>query len=139
MNTIILRGYLSADAQIRYIGAKQTPCVNFSVAYNKRFKNERGNIEEKAMFFEVIIYGNYAQKILTSLKKGTLVFLQGSLNQDSWEKEGQKHSKITIIASKLHIIQKNTPLTQPNQQPPNQQTQHISAQEVTNIINQPNP
>ncbi|STP11740.1 single stranded DNA-binding protein [Helicobacter cinaedi] len=61
MNNISINGHLTADAQIKYIGSKNTPCVSFLIGKNRSFTNERGNIEKKAMFFEVIVYGNYAQ------------------------------------------------------------------------------
>ncbi|BDB66045.1 hypothetical protein Hc94105_0230 [Helicobacter cinaedi] len=106
MNNISINGHLTADAQIKYIGSKNTPCVSFLIGKNRSFTNERGNIEKKAMFFEVIVYGNYAQKLHPSLKKGSNAFIQGSLNWESWEKDGQKHSKVNIIAQKIYVFQK---------------------------------
>lgn len=106
MNNISINGHLTADAQIKYIGSKNTPCVSFLIGKNRSFTNERGNIEKKAMFFEVIVYGNYAQKLHPSLKKGSNAFIQGSLNWEAWEKDGQKHSKVNIIAQKIYVFQK---------------------------------
>lgn len=125
MNTVTIRGYVTQDSQVQSIGSKNTQCLNFRIGVTNSFKNERGNIEKKSMFFDISVYGSYAG-IIGSLQKGTLVFVQGKLNQDSWEKDGEKHSKVNIIASKVYPIHKqdlppSSQQTMPNEQSPNPQ------------------
>ncbi|MCX2716818.1 single-stranded DNA-binding protein [Helicobacter sp. MIT 21-1697] len=108
MNSVSINGNLTADAELKYIGSKNTACVTFTIGKSKHFKNERGNIEKKSIFFQVVIYGPYAEKICPSLKKGTQAFIQGTLNAEYWEKDGTKHSRTNIIAQKVFVFGKNT-------------------------------
>lgn len=107
MNTVFLKGYATQDFHKQTIGNKNTSCLNFTIGISQSFKNERGNIEKKSMFFNVVIYGQYAEKI-QKIEKGDLVILQGKLNQDIWEKDGNKHSKVNIVASRINIFKKQT-------------------------------
>lgn len=107
MNSVNIRGYVTKDSTICNIGQNNTECLNFTIAQNKSFKNERGNIEKKAMFFDVSVYGKYAAAI-NFLSKGTLVFIQGQLTQESWEKNSNKYSKVSIIASKIYPCHNQT-------------------------------
>lgn len=143
MNTVIIRGYVTRDSFTHSIGKNQLQCLNFTIAQNVSFRNERGNLEQKVMFFDVTIYGNYA-KAIGSLQKGTLVYVQGKLNQESWEKDGQRHSKVSIIAKKIYV---NPPARQHNQpnyhnqaantnhQNPRNETK-LSPQEIEEILEQ---
>ena len=67
------------------------------------------------MFFDVAFYNLYAEKIYPQLQKGKLVFIQGELTQDRWEKNGQKHSKISIIGNRINIIESKPQTPQPTQ------------------------
>lgn len=78
------------------------------------------------MFFNVVIYGQYAEKI-QKIEKGDLVILQGKLNQDIWEKDGNKHSKVNIIASRINIFKK---------QPQQNNEDKLSLQEIQEAISQ---
>jgi len=140
MNTVTLRGYVTQDSQVQNIGSKNTQCLNFRIGVTNSFKNERGNIEKKSMFFDISVYGSYAGAI-GSLQKGTLIFVQGKLNQDSWEKDGEKHSKVSIIASKVYPIRKQDLPPQQQAQTPNTQAsntqdnlQKLNMEEIQQIV-----
>lgn len=133
MNTIIIQGYVTQDSITKSIGAKNTQCLNFRIGVNNSFKNERGNIEKKAMFFDVSLYGAYAEYIQV-LKKGALVIVQGKLNQDVWEKDGQKYSKVGIVAHRVYPINKqNNPNSTVAQQQPQNQTS-LNVQEIKDML-----
>jgi single-strand DNA-binding protein len=38
------------------------------------------------------------------LSKGSPVFIEGRLKYDSWEKEGQKHSKLRVVGERMQFI-----------------------------------
>lgn len=104
MNSVNIKGHLVRNAEIKYIGKNQVPCTSFTIALNKTFKNERGNIEKEASYFDVTFFGNYAQSIHESLVKGALVFVSGTLNQDRWQHDGKNYSRVSIIGKQISII-----------------------------------
>ncbi|TLD95388.1 single-stranded DNA-binding protein [Helicobacter jaachi] len=130
MNSVNISGNLIANAELKYIGDNQTPCVNFTIAFNKVFKNERGNIEKAASFFNVVFFGNYAKSIHSSLNKGTLVFVSGTLNQNRWENNNQKYAKIYIIGKQINIIkERRKPLDSNTDDPSAESTQPTESKE----------
>lgn len=103
MNSVNISGNLIRDAEIKYIGKNNTPCVEFVIARSHKFKNDKGNTEEQIMFFEVTLFGQFGEKILQYLSKGKKVYVQGELRQEAWEYEGKKYARIKIIANKVFL------------------------------------
>ena len=103
MNYGSISGNLIRDAEIKYIGKNNTPCVEFVIAKNHKFKNERGNTEEQVMFFEVVLFGQFGERILQFLNKGKKVYIQGELRQEAWEYEGKKYARVKIIANRVYL------------------------------------
>jgi single-strand DNA-binding protein len=85
-------GRVTADAKVKEIGDKKTKVVEFAIAVNKKRKGEG---KSDTSFFDVQAWGNGANNA-EKFKKGDFVIVFGELRQDTWEKEGQKHSKVLI-------------------------------------------
>lgn len=122
MNNISISGFITKEATLKHIGIgeKKIARVDFCIAQSKLVKSKK-----ESMFFDVTFYNLYAEKIYPQLQKGKLVFIQGELTQDRWEKNGQKHSKISIIGNRINIIESKpqTPINKPTQTPqPTQNT-----------------
>ena len=109
MNYLGVSGYLTKDAELKYIGEKQTACVNFSIGHSRTFTNERGNSETETSFFDITFFGKYAEYKHPRLKKGNLVFVEGTLQQNKWvsKEDGKTYSKIQIIGRNINIIEKD--------------------------------
>ena len=56
------------------------------------------------MFFDVVTWRGMATNASKFLKKGSKVFISGSLEQDSWEKDGVKHTKVVINADTVDFL-----------------------------------
>ena len=72
-----------------------------------KFKNGDvydGEWKNKASFFEVVLWGRLADNLKPYLVKGKSVAIVGTLDQDTWEKDGQKQSKIYITANELKLL-----------------------------------
>ncbi len=105
LNKVLIIGNLVRDPAINYLSSG-TPVVDFSIAYNRRFKvNEEWR--EETHFFEVRAYGKLADDLSNRLFKGYMVVVEGSLRQERWiDKEGKNQSKVRIVASAVRIIRK---------------------------------
>jgi single-strand DNA-binding protein len=105
LNKVLIIGNLVRDPVINFLpSGKQV--VEFSIAYNRRFK-VNDEWREETHFFDVRAYGRLAETLGTKLFKGYTVVIEGSLRQDRWiDKEGRPQSKVRIIASAVRIIRK---------------------------------
>ena len=127
LNSVALVGRLVKDNELRYTNSGMAIC-SFSIAVNKRAKAQDGSWQDKANYFDCSFFGKMAEGVSQYLVKGQQVSIQGSLDQQSWETNGQKRSKVVVIVNSLSLLGSNK-ATQGaqgyNQQttPPNQNRQ----------------
>lgn len=109
MNIVMLRGNLARDPELRTvtIGDKQTSVVNFTVATSREFTKANGTQDKITSFIQCEAWDSGAEAIASSLKKGDLVMVEGSLRNDSWEKDGVKHSTLKVRVNNFGQIVKS--------------------------------
>lgn len=100
INTVCLSGNVVRDAESRHSG---TPIVTFSIAVNESRKDQGGNWVESTNYVDCVLFGKLAESMMTKLMKGVHVLLSGSIRQSSWEKDGQKHSKLEVIVRDIEV------------------------------------
>jgi single-strand DNA-binding protein len=117
VNHVALVGNLTRSPELRST-ASGTPVLSFGIAVNDRRKNASGQWEDVPNFFECVTFGNRATALSDILTKGMKVAIAGKLHYSSWEKDGQKHSKVDIIAQEIELMQNRKPQQdyQPQQQ-----------------------
>lgn len=95
---VVLKGNLARDPELRSVGSgeKQTSVVNFTVATSREFTKADGEKDKITSFIQCEAWDSGAETIAETLKKGDLVFVEGSLRNDSWEKDGVKHSTLKV-------------------------------------------
>ena len=98
MNDVKLKGNLARDPDVKEVaGANGTTKVaNFTVATTRYFKKGDGSRGSDTTFVPCEAWDTGAESIQKLLKKGTPVLLSGSLKVESWEKDGQKHSRMKV-------------------------------------------
>lgn len=104
LNDVFLMGRVTRDLDEKdfsYIG-NGTAKLNFSIAVNRSVK--RGDEwQDEVSYFNVTYWGKPAEAIKQYLTKGMLVTVKGYLKQDRWDKDGQKHSSIVIVADRVYL------------------------------------
>lgn len=115
MNITILRGNLARDPEYRTVntGGKQTGVVNFTIAVSREYTKANGERDKIASFINCEAWDTGAEIINHSFKKGDLVLVEGSLRNDSWEKDGVKHSTLKV---RVNNFSKITKLSRKNQE-----------------------
>ena len=104
INRVIVSGNLTKDAEIRQT-ASGLPIASFSIAVNDRRKNQQtGEWEDYPNFVDVTVFGSRAEFLAKHLTKGAKVALEGKLRWSQWERDGQKRSKIEIIAEEIELM-----------------------------------
>jgi len=103
LNKVFLIGRLVKDPTITYLPSG-TPVVEFTIAYNRRFRGQEGEWQEETHFFDVKGYGKSAEDWGTRFSKGYLVLVEGRLVQDKWEREGKTFSKVRVVAESVKLV-----------------------------------
>jgi single-strand DNA-binding protein len=108
MNITILRGNLARDPELRTVstGGKQTSVVNFTVAVSREYTKSDGEKDKVTSFINCEAWDTGAEVIAESFRKGDLVMIEGSLRNDSWEKDGVKHSTLKVRVNNFSKITK---------------------------------
>ena len=102
INTLTIIGRLTSNCDLAYtVGG--TARLNLSIAVNRSQKSG-GEWSDKASFFDVTIWGKTAENISPYLSKGKQIAVQGYLDQQRWEKDGQRFSKVCIIAEQVQLL-----------------------------------
>lgn len=96
--TVSLVGNTTRDAEVRYTQSGQA-VADFGMAVSNRVKNQAGEWEDgPGQFYDVTVWGTTAENFAESCPKGTRVMVIGRLQFDTWEKDGEKRSKVKIVA-----------------------------------------
>lgn len=114
VNQVAVTGNLTRAPELRATQGG-TPVLSFGIAVNDRRKNASGQWEDVPNFFECVTFGNRAMALGDILTKGMKVAIAGKLHYSSWEKDGQKHSKVDIIAQEIELMQNRKPQQEPQQ------------------------
>lgn len=102
MNKVIEYGRMTGDPDVRYsTNEKPTAIANFSIAVNRKFKREG---QPDADFFNCVCFGKTAEVIEKYFHKGSKILVSGSLQNDTYEKDGQKRTTTKIIVEEVDFV-----------------------------------
>ena len=101
MNKVIMMGRLARDPEVRYTNDNKA-VANFTLAVDRRFKRDG---DPDADFFFCTAFGKIAEFAEKYLKKGTKIVLDGHLQNDTYEKEGQKKTTTKIIVDSCEFAE----------------------------------
>lgn len=103
VNRVIIAGNLTRDPQVRFL-SNEKAVANFGLAINNRFKAADGSMKEDTVFVDVEAWGRTAELVGQYLTKGRACLVEGRLKLDTWEKEGQKQSKLRVVADSVQFL-----------------------------------
>ena len=99
----IITGNITRDPELRTTPSGSQVC-SFSVAVNRNYKDSSGESKEDVSFIDCSAWGKAAEIIRQYAKKGTGILVSGRLDQRSWEKDGQKHSRVEIVVEDFNFL-----------------------------------
>ncbi|HEY5667684.1 MAG TPA: single-stranded DNA-binding protein [Candidatus Saccharimonadales bacterium] len=104
VNQVILLGNLTRDPELRQTPSGQS-VVSFSLALNRAYKDAKtGDWQEATDYIDVVAWGPLAERVAQYLTKGRRALVQGRLQSRSWEQEGQKRSKVEVLANDVTFV-----------------------------------
>lgn len=103
INTVAASGNLTADPEIKMTGSDgDFAIVNLRMANNRSKKQQDGSYEDEVSYFDVTVFGKFAELVDRKARKGDPITVQGRLEQQRWEtSDGDKRSKVVIIAQTI--------------------------------------
>lgn len=125
INQVSITGNLTREPELRNTQSG-TAVLSFGIAVNDRRKINSEEWVDVPNFFECVTFGNRATALGDILTKGMKVSIAGKLHYSSWEKDGQKHSKVDIIANEVELMQNRKPQQQQDYQSGYQQQQQAA-------------
>lgn len=98
-STSTIVGTLTRDPELRFTPGGAAIC-QFALAVNRKWK-QNGEDKESVSFFDVKAWGSLGENAAASLVKGNRAIVTGRLEQESWEKDGEKRSKVVLVADAI--------------------------------------
>lgn len=99
MNQVILIGRNVKAIELRYIPQSETAVASFFIAVDRQTK------EKKTDFFNITAFGKTAELCERFLGKGKLVAVKGRIENDTYEKNGEKKFITKIIAEQVQFLE----------------------------------
>jgi len=104
INRVIVAGNLTRDPELRYIPSGMG-VSELRLAINDNYKNKDGQLVERTVFVDVVVWGKQAETCRDYLSKGSPVLVEGRLQLDEWEtQQGEKRSKLRVRADRVQFL-----------------------------------
>ncbi|HEX3582930.1 MAG TPA: single-stranded DNA-binding protein [Thermoanaerobaculia bacterium] len=105
INKVILVGRLGKDPEVRSTPGGST-VTKFTVATDERYTDKAGEKQERTEWHNIAAWGKLGEICGQYLRKGKLVYIEGSIRTDSWDdkESGQKRYRTEIIANTMKML-----------------------------------
>jgi single-strand DNA-binding protein len=105
VNKVILIGNLGKDPEVKHT-PQGTPVAKFTLATNERFKDKEGQWQDRTEWHNITAWSRTAEIVGEYVKKGSKVYIEGSLKTDSWDDKttGQKKYMTHIVVNDLVLL-----------------------------------
>jgi single-strand DNA-binding protein len=100
VNKVILLGNLGKDAEVKALQSGNA-VANFSLATTERYKDTRGEWQDKTEWHNLVAYGRTAEIVRDYTEKGSKLYIEGKLSTRSWE---DKDTGKTIYRTEIVVV-----------------------------------
>ena len=102
MNKIMLTGRLVKDVEMSFLPGTGMPKITFTLAIDRAYQKDKAN--KKVDFIPCEQIGKHVEKLAQYLTKGKMIGVEGELNIDQYEKDGQKKSFTKVKVDRLEFL-----------------------------------
>jgi single-strand DNA-binding protein len=104
INKVILVGNVGQDPETRYM-PNGGAVTNVSIATSESWKDKNtGEQQERTEWHRIVFYQRLAEIVAEYVKKGSKLYIEGSLRTRSWEQDGIKRYATEIIANEMQML-----------------------------------
>ena len=105
MNKVVLTGRTTRDAELGFIGTTGTPKMSFTLAVERAYQKDKNN--KKVDFINCEMLGQHTEKLCQYVNKGKAILVEGELNIEQYEKNGEKRSYTKVKVDRLEFLSGN--------------------------------
>ncbi len=134
LNKVILAGRVTRDPEVKSLPSGQQ-IAKFGLATSRFFNDKNNQRQEQTDFHNITFFGKIAEIASQYIKKGTLILIEGRIQNSSWQDaEGNKKYRTEIIGEKLQLGPKSMATdTSPQQDDSNEEIPTIQKDEEEEI------
>jgi single-strand DNA-binding protein len=105
INKVILVGNLGADPETRYMPSGSA-VTNLRLATSESWKDKQtGDQQERTEWHRVAMFGRLAEIAAEYLRKGSQIYVEGSLRTRKWQdKDGNDRFSTEIVANEMQML-----------------------------------
>ena len=105
LNKVMLIGNLTRDPELR-VTPKGTAICTFSIAVNRKFKDDSGGEREEVTYVDIEAWGKSGENISKYCTKGRPLFVEGRLRLDQWEDKTtkEKRSRMRVVLENFQFL-----------------------------------
>lgn len=105
VNKVILVGNIGTQPDSKYTPSG-VPVTKFSLATNERYKDRAGEWADKTEWHSIVCWSRLAEIVNEYVKKGSKIYVEGSLTTSSWEdkQSGEKKYRTEITAKDIVLL-----------------------------------
>lgn len=108
LNNLTIMGRLTKSPDQRRTGDNNTLVLSFTIANNRGKKNSQTGVwEDETSFIDVNYFTTPSNGIIPYLDKGTNIAITGYIKQQKWESNGEKRSRLIVVAQNIYLTGKN--------------------------------
>jgi len=109
INKVILIGNLGKDPEARHLESGAVMC-RFSVATNENYQDKNGEWQTQTEWHNIVCWRNLAERAEKTLKKGSLIYLEGKLTTRKWQdKDGGDRYTTEVVARTFRSLERRDP------------------------------
>lgn len=106
LNRVTLIGNLGKDPEVRHLESGSA-VGKFSVATNESYQDKAGEWQTITEWHNIVCWRNLAERAERSLKKGSLVYVEGKLTTRKWQdQEGNDKYTTEVVAKTFRLLEK---------------------------------
>ena len=102
MNKVVLTGRLVRDAELGYMPIVGVPKLSFTLAVERNYQKDKNN--KKVDFINCEQLGKHVENLCQYVTKGKQILVEGELNIDNYEKDGEKRSFTKVKVDRLEFL-----------------------------------
>ena len=99
-NRVILSGGVTKDAELNYL-TTGIPKMVFTLAVERNYQKDKNN--KKVDFINMEMLGKGAENLCQYITKGKQIIVEGELNIDQYEKDGEKRSFTKVKVDRIEF------------------------------------
>ena len=104
VNKVILIGNLTRDPELRYT-PNGAAVIDFGMAINRKWRGKDGQMSEDTCFVDLQAWARSAEVISEYCHKGDPLYVEGRLKLETWEKDGEKRSRIRVHLEGFQFVE----------------------------------